>query len=85
MAKTTSIEDFYKGKFDWVPDNLKKEIGHFNVFRFEDFTDRNAKPIPFSRRDYYKIAYSLGFDEPTHFNNFFRKHLNTSPTKFRND
>ena len=60
MAKTTSIEDFYKGKFDWVPDNLKKEIGHFNVFRFEDFTGKNAGSIPFNRRDYYKISLLLG-------------------------
>ena len=60
MGKSISIEDFYKGKFEWVPDNLKKEIGHFNVFRFEDFTGKNAKSIPFSRRDYYKISLLLG-------------------------
>jgi len=60
MAKTITIENFYQGKFDWVPDSLKKEIGHFNVFRFEDFTGKNAKSIPFSRRDYYKISLLLG-------------------------
>ncbi|NVN96487.1 MAG: helix-turn-helix transcriptional regulator [Bacteroidetes bacterium] len=31
-----------------------------------------------------EIAYSLGFTEVTHFNNFFKKHLQTSPLKFRN-
>jgi AraC-like DNA-binding protein len=30
------------------------------------------------------IAYSLGFPEATHFNNFFKKHTGVSPTKFRN-
>jgi AraC family transcriptional activator of pobA len=30
-----------------------------------------------------EIAYALGFSEPTHFNNFFKKHTNTSPTQFR--
>jgi AraC-like DNA-binding protein len=30
-----------------------------------------------------EIAYALGFAEPTHFNNFFKKHTNTSPSKFR--
>lgn len=31
-----------------------------------------------------EIAYALGFSEATHFNNFFKKHANMSPTKFRN-
>ena len=31
-----------------------------------------------------EIAYSLGFTEATHFNNFFKKHTEISPTKFRN-
>lgn len=30
------------------------------------------------------IAYALGFAEPTHFNNFFKKHTGISPTTFRN-
>ena len=31
-----------------------------------------------------EIAYSLVFTEVTHFNNFFKKHLQQSPLKFRN-
>lgn len=31
-----------------------------------------------------EIAYALGFTEVTHFNNFFKKHTEQSPTKFRN-
>ncbi|MFC0778607.1 helix-turn-helix domain-containing protein [Flavobacterium sp. HJSW_4] len=31
-----------------------------------------------------EIAFALGFTEVTHFNNFFKKHLNINPTKFRN-
>jgi len=31
-----------------------------------------------------EIAYALGFTEVTHFNNFFKKHTQLSPTKFRN-
>lgn len=30
-----------------------------------------------------EIAYVLGFTESTHFNNFFRKHTQITPTKFR--
>jgi AraC-like DNA-binding protein len=31
-----------------------------------------------------EIAYSLGFTEVTHFNNFFKKNVQLSPLKFRN-
>ena len=31
-----------------------------------------------------EIAYALGFKEVTHFNNFFKKHVQLSPLKFRN-
>jgi len=31
-----------------------------------------------------EIAYALGFTEVTHFNNFFKKHAQLSPLKFRN-
>ncbi|HEX9152609.1 MAG TPA: hypothetical protein VF842_11030 [Flavobacterium sp.] len=30
------------------------------------------------------MAYALGFTEVTHFNNFFKKHVQLSPMKFRN-
>lgn len=30
-----------------------------------------------------EIAYSLGFDYPTYFNNFFKKHTSTTPLTFR--
>ena len=29
------------------------------------------------------IAYVLGYTEATHFNNFFRKHMQITPTRFR--
>ncbi|MEN9610887.1 MAG: hypothetical protein RLZZ628_1701 [Bacteroidota bacterium] len=33
-----SITDFYPRKFDWMPDNLKNDIGHFNpVFKLLHF------------------------------------------------
>ncbi len=30
-----------------------------------------------------EISYGLGFTETTHFNNFFKKHVQLSPLKFR--
>ncbi|MGA9650620.1 helix-turn-helix domain-containing protein [Pedobacter sp.] len=32
----------------------------------------------------FEIAYILGFSEATNFNNFFKKHAQLSPSKFRN-
>jgi AraC family transcriptional regulator, transcriptional activator of pobA len=60
MEKIETIEDFYKNKFDWMPDNVRNEIGHFNVFRLEPFVGDKAKPIPYKRRDYYKIMLAIG-------------------------
>lgn len=60
MSKVETIEEFYKRKFDWVPDNLKNEIGHFNVFRLDPYVGVHAKPVPYSRRDFYKVTLTLG-------------------------
>jgi AraC-like DNA-binding protein len=60
MDKIETIEEFYKRKFDWIPDNLKNEIGHFNVFRLEPFVGDKAQPVPYKRRDFYKIMLVIG-------------------------
>jgi AraC family transcriptional regulator, transcriptional activator of pobA len=60
MEKTESIEEFYKRKFDWIPENIKNEIGHFNVFNHEIIEAGKSKPIPYKRRDFYKIMLVVG-------------------------
>lgn len=55
MKIAESLEDFYKRKFDWLPENLKNEIGHFNLFPLEPYAEGNIKPLPYKRRDFYKI------------------------------
>jgi AraC family transcriptional regulator, transcriptional activator of pobA len=60
MEKVETIEEFYKRKFDWMPDNIRNEIGHFNVFKLESFVGSNAKPVPYKRRDYFKIMLVIG-------------------------
>ncbi len=60
MTKVETIEQFYKRKFDWVPQNLRNEIGHFNVFRLDPYVGKNAQPVPYSRRDFFKITITLG-------------------------
>jgi AraC family transcriptional regulator, transcriptional activator of pobA len=60
MDKIETIEGFYKRKFGWMPDNIKNEIGHFNVFRLEPFAGDKAQPVPYKRRDFYKIMLVIG-------------------------
>ena len=60
MDKSESLADFYKNKLNWMPEQIRNEIGHFNVFRLEPFTGENAKPVPYKRRDYYKIMLVVG-------------------------
>jgi AraC-like DNA-binding protein len=60
MDKTESLQEFYQRKFDWVPDNLKNEIGHFNVFEHQPIEAGKTKPIPYKRRDFYKVMLVVG-------------------------
>ncbi len=60
MNKVESIEEFYKAKFNWMPDNIRKEIGHFNVFKLEPFVPGKPTSIPYKRRDYFKIILVIG-------------------------
>lgn len=60
MANAETLEEFYQNKFNWLPENLSQNIGHFNVFRIEDCVGPNATPIKYSRRDFYKISLFRG-------------------------
>src|SRR5450631_3225105 len=60
MNKIETIEEFYKRKFDWMPDNIRNEIGHFNVFALEPLVRNDPRPLPYKRRDYYKIMLVIG-------------------------
>lgn len=60
MNKIESIEEFYQRKFDWIPDNIRNEIGHFNVFEHEPVEPGKTKPLPYKRRDFYKIMLVVG-------------------------
>jgi AraC-like DNA-binding protein len=60
--KTTSVEEFYKEIASRIPDEISKEIGHFNVFKYEDvLAQLKVKPVmPYNRRTYYKISLISG-------------------------
>lgn len=56
MSKLETLKEFYESKFQSVPDDLRKEMGHFNVFKLDPYVGEGAKPAPYRRRDYYKIT-----------------------------
>jgi len=58
-VSTESIEEFLSYKVKWLPPDLKKEVGHFNVFRLEDCNGPDKAPR-YSRRDFYKVSFMTG-------------------------
>ncbi len=63
MEKAETLQDFYKRKFAEVPGTFTWEIGHFNLFRLEPYTEGNPTSIPYRRRDFYKIMLVKGQSE----------------------
>lgn len=65
-----SLESFYKDitdgtpvePYSLLPNDIKKEIGHFNIFDIKELLDRlQGKSImPYDRRAYYKISLIKG-------------------------
>lgn len=60
MDKIESVEEFFERRFGWVPDNIKNEIGHFNVFHHVPVEPGKTAPLPYKRRDFYKIMLVIG-------------------------
>ncbi|WP_448137484.1 helix-turn-helix domain-containing protein [Sphingobacterium siyangense] len=60
--KTTSIEQFYQEINASIPKEIAREIGHFNVFSFEELAAKlKDKPVmPYNKRTYYKISLITG-------------------------
>ncbi|NML56828.1 helix-turn-helix domain-containing protein [Chryseobacterium cheonjiense] len=60
MEKMQSLEEFYRSKFNRVPENIRNGVGHFNVFAIDEYIGNNAKPVVYSRKDYFKITLIIG-------------------------
>ncbi|MEM9649403.1 MAG: helix-turn-helix transcriptional regulator [Bacteroidota bacterium] len=60
MAKRKTLENFYSESGNVPPESLKSGIGHFNVFKLDEFAGPKPKPMPFNRRDYFKISLVSG-------------------------
>ncbi|NIF04802.1 helix-turn-helix domain-containing protein [Chryseobacterium sp. Tr-659] len=50
----------------------------------ERMFEESKNLLKYTNWDIAQIGYTLGFDQPSHFNNFFKKHAQTSPLKFKN-
>ena len=55
MYNTEQLEEFYKRKLGWTPDNFHQQVGHFNVFILDPYVTEIAKSHPYAKRDFYKI------------------------------
>ncbi len=52
-----TLQEFYNRKFDWIAENLSRDIGHVNIFRLPH---PSSKPVPYRRRDFYKVTLCRG-------------------------
>lgn len=61
----TSLEEFYQQTSGLIPAGLNKEIGHFNVFKTDEFIGKAVKKgvMPYNRRAYYKISMIRGHNK----------------------
>jgi AraC family transcriptional activator of pobA len=60
MSKIETVQEFYKNKHQWMPEDVLSHIGHFNVFKLDPFTGNNTKPVPYKKRDFFKITLLVG-------------------------
>lgn len=58
--KIVSLEEFYQQTASLIPENINKEIGHFNVFNIEELNASKKGVMPYNRRAYYKISLISG-------------------------
>jgi AraC family transcriptional activator of pobA len=60
--KAISVDEFYKEVSQLFPEEISKEIGHFNVFSIADLAKKSAgkMAMPYNRRAYYKISLIIG-------------------------
>jgi AraC family transcriptional activator of pobA len=56
MSETETLESFYRQKFNFVPEGVQNDLGHFNCFTLEDC----LSPVSYSRRDFYKVSLIRG-------------------------
>lgn len=63
-----------------------KSVTHLTTTQIikEKMFEESKNLLKYTNWDIAQIGYTLGFEQPSHFNNFFKKHAQVSPLKFKN-
>lgn len=57
MKRLESIEEFYRLRHQWIPDEIRSNLGHFNVFPLKyPAIGAGAEPLEYGRREWYNIV-----------------------------
>ena len=81
----TGISDYLQVSAGHLSRSFKKATGH-TVLEYITLV-RMKKAVEFFEKKEYRIseiAYFVGFNDPKHFSNTFRKYIGVTPTEFRN-
>jgi AraC-like DNA-binding protein len=60
MKDTENIQDSNTESFDCEKYGAPSDTGRFNVFKLEPYVGENARPVPYKRRNFYKITMMIG-------------------------
>ena len=60
MESAQTIQEFYQTHPGLLPPSRQQEIGHFNVFRWDDLDEGKAKCSSYGRKQFYKISLVSG-------------------------
>jgi AraC-like DNA-binding protein len=56
MEVVAQHEGLHRTRLNWMPENLKKDIGQFNVFELNGAGGNKVSCQPYNRKGYYKIS-----------------------------
>lgn len=60
MRKLESIHEFYEDRHYWIPEEIRKNLGHFNVFSLAPYIGEGAQPLEYGRREWFNIVLVFG-------------------------
>jgi len=61
MRKLESIQEFYQTRHNWLPEDIKNNLGHFNVFELQyPYIGKGAEDLEYGRREWYNIVFVEG-------------------------
>ncbi len=84
VHKVGDYADMLAVNSDYLNRYVKTQSGKSaKEFIQEKLVVEAKRQLIFSERSSKELAFDLGFEEPAHFNNFFKKHVGLTPGQFR--